>query len=507
MVHAASRRSRRVSPLVGALALVAAGFGLRPTSAHADAWENVPTGSRTAAMGGAGLAGGSDSAMPLLNPAGLALIPRSIASLSASLYQISSISVPGFIADADTVGGPYGELQLSQRGVRSTEFGSFPSGIAYFLHLGGEDPQVVSLSLSVPHNVRRRFLMNAEFLGDGVSVKDNLTTLIEEQSYVAALSWGGGFGRLRVGASVLGGYTQLIRATDRSILIALGTFGFQRTQVKEARAIDSFELGALAGAQLDVTDWLQLGLSVRAPSLHLGGSFTGSVDLTQAASDGPPGVTTVQLDGDGRRGMPLRVGLGLQLHGERWALALDGVLYLPRERERSADGSQVISDIGGTGRDGADAERAFELVEATRTVVDVRLGFEYRVSEEHWLRTGVFTEFAAGVSTETTLGGERGMVAPEAYFVFPVSRVGASLGWGTRLGPIDTTFGVRATYGSGQTLRPVPDARLAAGGRLAEATDATVADALAFLSAAVDVTEGAAALMDAVGGSSGPTTP
>jgi hypothetical protein len=48
--------------------------------------QNLPLGGRTASMGGAGMAFGRDSAMPYLNPAGLARIPHHTFSLSANLY-------------------------------------------------------------------------------------------------------------------------------------------------------------------------------------------------------------------------------------------------------------------------------------------------------------------------------------------------------------------------------------------------------------------------------------
>ena len=47
---------------------------------------DVPLGGRTAAMGGVAQASGSDGAMPLLNPAGLAAAPKELLSISATAY-------------------------------------------------------------------------------------------------------------------------------------------------------------------------------------------------------------------------------------------------------------------------------------------------------------------------------------------------------------------------------------------------------------------------------------
>ena len=54
--------------------------------AHAQNHNGVPLGGRTAMMGGAGVAAGNDSAMPYLNPAGLAGVPGDILGVSATVY-------------------------------------------------------------------------------------------------------------------------------------------------------------------------------------------------------------------------------------------------------------------------------------------------------------------------------------------------------------------------------------------------------------------------------------
>ena len=55
---------------------------------------DVPLGGRTAAMGGAGVAAGADSATPFLNPAGVAGTPHDIISVSASVYSGLGAVVP-----------------------------------------------------------------------------------------------------------------------------------------------------------------------------------------------------------------------------------------------------------------------------------------------------------------------------------------------------------------------------------------------------------------------------
>ena len=59
---------------------------------------------------------------------------------------------------------------------------------------------------------------------------------------------------------------------------------------------------------------------------------------------------------------------------------------------------------------------------------------------------------------------------------------------------VDTTLGVVGSYGSGQTLRYVPDQRYS-GATPVEATDARIYEVMAFVSAALDLTEAAGGLM------------
>ena len=50
------------------------------------------------------------------------------------------------------------------------------------LHFGSEaSPMVVAGSLTVLRSVQRRFVHSYEFRGEGVAMRDNFTTIVEEQ--------------------------------------------------------------------------------------------------------------------------------------------------------------------------------------------------------------------------------------------------------------------------------------------------------------------------------------
>lgn len=478
------------------MATVCMGLGAGP--AWADGYENVPIGSRTAAMGRAGLAGGFDSAMPTLNPAGLARLPGSVLAVSASMYRLSVVSVPAFMADGDTIESPWGALTVSQPGIASSEISSFPSSIAYMLHVGGESrPMVLALSLTVPRSVQRRFVHSYEFLGEGVAMRDNFTAIADEQQYVAAISWAGGFGGLRVGASVLGSYTARVQSIARDGLIVLGTANFHREQAQYSESLNSFDLGAVLGVQYDVTSFLRLGASARVPSVHLYGHFKGTEDSTILDALADSFVSTTQIEGDVVRGMPLRLGLGAELFGESWAVAFDAVAFIPRTREYARKGTVLNSSIG-TAEARNDVAREVDATDPTRMVFNVGLGLEFKVTESNWLRAGVFTDFSSTPGTDPAMiASAVGRPSPRQLFSFPVQKVGASLGWGTRVAFVDTTLGVVGSYGSGDTLRYTPDQRYESLPTL-ETTPAKAYDVMAFLSASLDLSQGADGLMNQI---------
>lgn len=493
------RRSVRRASL--SLLLLSLGLGPFP-SAHADSLENVPLGARTAAMGGAAIAGGSDSAMPFLNPAGIARIPGSVFSLSASLYSLGVASIPNFVSDGPTIDSQWGSLSVSQNGTRSSEFSAFPSSVAYFWHLGDKaQPQVLAGALAVPRSIRRRFVQNNEFLGEGVAVKDNLTTIIDEQQYMGSLSWGGQFGRLRIGASLLGAYTSFLRKSDRNDLTVLGTAGFQREQTQEIRSEHSIDAAVLAGLQYDLSDGFRVGASVRTPSIHLGGSFDSSIDHTLVPSDGDTFLSATLAEGDATRAMPLRLGAGIELFGEGWSLALDGQLILPRERDRSRTGTMVTSSVGGE-NETPDFEGRLEQSTELSRVIRLAVGAEYEFLPTHWARFGLYTDFSAEPAIEDRvqrMTSFQGPVPPELFFDFPIHRYGAALGWGSVVAGVDTTIGANLVYGKGKSLRIAPDSRFS-GQATVEATDASLFSAIVFLSAALDLGDTAKGLSQHMSG-------
>jgi hypothetical protein len=192
--------------------------------ARADGFESVPVGARTGALGGAGIARGWDSAMPTLNPAGIALVPGSVASLSAAVYGLQAISIPKFVSDEETFEhSMLGQLRPSKRSFSSSELSAFPSSLSYFLHLGGENPMVVALALSVPRSIRRSFADQVDFEGEmDPRIHEDISAGVENFVHLGSASWAMSFGRLRVGASLLLARTREIVSVQLTDLLAYG---------------------------------------------------------------------------------------------------------------------------------------------------------------------------------------------------------------------------------------------------------------------------------------------
>ncbi len=483
--RARQRRAWPIAPIAAvAKALV---LLLWPGSALADGLGGVPLGARTAAMGGAGVAAGRDSAMPLLNPAGLALVPRTTFQVSASLYHVQLVDRPRFNGEPQTESARYGRLTLDRPDVRSLQFSAFPSGLAYVLHdaeyLG---PVVLGASLTVPRNIERQVVMDVQASGSGVRIADSSTSIVQERQYVGGLSAALPLDRLRLGASVLFAYSSSLVTLDDSALALHEDGTFQRVDFSERLRATSYDLGVVLGAQLSVRTDLDVGLAVRVPSVHLGSDGSRAAEYTvadgQQTPDGPlAGVAAVsqQSDLELTLGLPFRAVLGAEYRGAGWAVAADMELVWPRAGERE---SRILHTQGS-----AIAELPTAIPERDRErlrpVVNAAIGFEHRVGESSLLRVGAFTDLSAEDPDPAKLS---------SMMSVPIDRFGLSAGWGTQLGPVDTTIGVRIAGGTGRGFRIVPAERFGTATEVLsqhlERSDVRVLDGYVFLSAALDST-------------------
>jgi hypothetical protein len=431
-------------------------------------------------MGGAALATGRDAAMPTVNPAGVGLVPATTLSLSASLYHLGTVTVPHYYADGGTINeATYGDLKVSQQGVGSQEYSSVPSSMAFF-YVPASRTYALAVALNMPRDIQRRFIEQADFTGNGLADRERATTLFDERQYQAALSFAQNLGAsLRWGVSVVVGATLHTESVSGSSLFVGGNNGFgrvDRNSSVQGRSIDGTLVLGVQGGSVD--DGFAYGVAVRPPSMHLNGKLTSSDDFLSAGTYVTSSSELFTVKGDFRSQLPLRVAAGIAYtFKERFGVALDVTAFLPRSSEMRWSGESTYSIVGGSGAGlAASSTDAYEKDIATARAINVALGFEALIGEDRWLRLGVFNDAAY-------------LAAPaagkEEPFAFPFSSYGGSIGVGTILGPVDTTIGVRGTYGSGKTGRYVPGQRFT-DYQAVEATSASSWDFMAFVSAAID---------------------
>lgn len=116
----------------------------------------VPIGGRTATMGGAGTAAGNDSAMPYLNPAGLAGIPQDIFALSATVYGHTRRSFDGVFYPNGTEPG-LGPVVVEKEEFSTSGVFELPSSVMYLENLSPADAVVahrVAIALLIPEATR-----------------------------------------------------------------------------------------------------------------------------------------------------------------------------------------------------------------------------------------------------------------------------------------------------------------------------------------------------------------
>ena len=126
---------------------------LMPVQAMAFNYDSIPLGTRSASMGGASTALGSDNAALYRNPANISLLNNDTLSLGVNVYGWSNVTVDDFFTLADGQEEELGVQKMARKGMKSSTFDVFPSSLAYFYHFspGGMHMVVGGSFLSTRH--------------------------------------------------------------------------------------------------------------------------------------------------------------------------------------------------------------------------------------------------------------------------------------------------------------------------------------------------------------------
>ncbi len=411
--------------------------------------DTLPLGSRTGSMGGAGAAFCRDSAAPYINPAGVALVPGNILSLSASLYtqsgyQIKDFFIPNGI-DTSTFGNTH---TYEQDYLTSSKFVGFPGSLSYFLHIG--DMHVVSFSAIVPTYERMNFngSITIDFpyaSPDAVTMDTAQTYIMERTEYYFGPSYGIKLGDLRLGVSLFTLYRSLLNSAESTSFYTVGSTNFIDSRTTGYGEGATWGLTAILGVQYQLNNF-KVGASVTFPTINLAGDYRNSGKYNESSPDDQGVFDEVQIDrGEGSIGYhkPARLRLGLGYEAPRsWSVALDVEYIFATDKLISRDMTYTTTTWvqGGT----------TTVVSETDThnsgstwAVNVQVGGEYFVTSSWAVRAGFFY-------MPSTV--EKFNVVASEILTMKIDRIGGTLGVASIRGFGETTVGISFAYGYGSTV-------------------------------------------------------
>jgi hypothetical protein len=338
-------------------------LALPPTAAKAGNEDELFVGNQAAMVGGSVSAVVKDASSTWYNPAGLGAAERSQVDVSATVYTLRLYSAPKFIS-ADTGESDDGAV---------TEFVVAPSQIAYVRRLG----EGVSLGLGYfmprSQNYVLRESLEAGRLADRSSWQ--IAASIAEAQHIGAAALGYAFSsRIRIGASLIGGYA----ASTQSISL----FGSANQDRQNVAARSTTVIGTTSrlsvqaglGMQLDLTDALALGITIRTPEVLLHESSNSSANAIIASREDPA--------------MPL-----LGSHEEQF-MDSHGVDLLTAGRVGIAVAYRLARGWISAEADIAPGLTRPQIPIDKRTTVNGRVGFYYALFPSLALGFGLFTDRA-----------------------------------------------------------------------------------------------------------------
>jgi hypothetical protein len=418
--------------------------------ALAENMRDVPLGGRTAAMGGAGVASGSDAAMPYLNPAGVAGTPHDIVSVTASVYSGLGATVDDFYAP-EGLDARYGDAEINEDFLEQNHLAVLPSAVTYFRRFGaGDDPyrHVIALSLLAPSasqiDVTGRFRaagtdhrLTADNLG-----QDRFRQVFGGPTY-ALTAWGR---RFRFGVSVFVTYADLV-ADEHQLTLArersAGADTLATTNERSIVDVTSWGLTTILGAQLRLFDHLWAGVAGESRGWSVWGSGSRLSVLDRARTEA--GISTQsrfnsegQLD-DVSISRPFRMSGGLAYdRPDLFALAVDLHFTPAHDAFREWRGVAHVTRAQ-SGADVNETDEALYYRRGSRDTVNFSVGGEVHLTRKVTLRAGMYTD--KDIVEESTPGDE----TRNARLDWTVY----TLGLGMSSGVVGTSYGIAYRRGSG----------------------------------------------------------
>lgn len=437
-----------------------------------------PLGGRTAQMGGAATASGRDSAMPYLNPAGLAGLPRDLFALSANIYGISQFRIkPFFIKEFQFTTVVDEDVQRGQ------SIYQLPSSIMYLVRVSDPEAPVrhkIGVSLIIPNATK--VTVGGSYRARQPTVfgaaSDSRFFSFEFTDYNLGATYALAVGeRFRFGATLFGRYTdsQTTNQQTRSQYSFSGAVQSGTTISESTQSTTRSAWGKL-GVQAGLSDRFWLGLGVSTPTFLSGGVDRG-LYVTDDQANGV--VTHLDTTSEGtieeRLPWSFNAGLSYEQKGS-WGFAVDVT------HTRGLDGGTRWHGVSHTlstktNEITRDLFRPYENSARFKPATNLALGVEFWVASWAAVRLGGFTSFNTLDDPDP---------AKDPPYTGNADTFGVTGGLGLLMGPTETSLGVSYQRSQGkitvsdQSLKPPTPSALG---------DYTVNTILFMLAGAVSIEE------------------
>ncbi|HEX7664589.1 MAG TPA: hypothetical protein VF407_08765, partial [Polyangiaceae bacterium] len=197
--------------------------------------------------------------------------------------------------------------------------------------------------------------------------------------------------RLAIGASLNGVYTHANFAYDSSAILNKLGGGAVASTLSMSGGAHALDLTAIAGITYRASEVTTLGLSVRAPSFHILGSYDGTFGQSVSGNNADD-ATVTNASGSFFAPAPLRVATGIGFEWEKVKLEADAALVLPIANAMSTNVDATTSHLSGTGYEQTQTKASYIVPD--HPVVNPALGMEYFVRQSFSFLGGVSGNFS-----------------------------------------------------------------------------------------------------------------
>jgi len=351
-------------------------------------------GMRTAGMGGTGTAFGRDSAMPWVNPAGVARVEKDNFSMSVNAYVVDTWNSDRFL-----LSGASGEEDRA--GLGGTKTSIFPTSLSYVFRLDEEANHLLALSVLVPYQ-RIRDLHSALPVDVSETTVGKLTYMesFTIQQYEFGPTYSLKLGMVTLGLSAFFRYVpveyrQFLERLSYTTAGDLSAFPY-----KTSIDAGSFDLDIVGGVQVGpFLGGFYAGAAVHSPSIHLLGHYDQQLRRYEGVSQETRievEFATVNEDSfEVKTPVWFSVGIGYQ-RKKSFAVAIDVSYHLPVSKYSNVSGvEQILMASTDPEVDSVFEARRVSLDSEQAGVFNVAAGGELYLTPRVVLRAGFFTDFSA----------------------------------------------------------------------------------------------------------------